>query len=53
LKLIDYYGWRGLVIKYKASEIKMANPGRFRIDIALVVEGTTTDPRDALLMKLF
>ena len=49
----DYYGRRGLVIKYKPGEITMANPGRFRIDIALAVEGTTTDPRNALLMKFF
>ena len=49
----DYYGRRGLVVKYKPKEIIFENPGRFRIDIAVAVEGTVTDPRNALLMKFF
>jgi len=49
----DYYGRRGLVIKYKPEEITLENPGRFRIDISVAVEGTITDPRNSLLMKFF
>ena len=49
----DYYGRRGLVVKYKPNEITFENPGRFRIDIAIAVEGTVTDPRNSLLMKFF
>ena len=49
----DYYGRRGLVVKYKPKEITLENPGRFRIDIAVAIEGTVTDPRNSLLMKFF
>jgi len=49
----DYYGRRGLVVKYKPQEITLENPGRFRIDIAVAIEGTVTDPRNSLLMKFF
>jgi len=49
----DYYGRRGLVVKYRPQEIMLENPGRFRIDIATAIEGTVTDPRNALLMKFF
>jgi len=49
----DYYGRRGLVVKYKPHEITLENPGRFRIDIAAAIEGTITDPRNSLLMKFF
>ena len=49
----DYYGRRGLVVKYRPHEITLENPGRFRIDIAVAIEGTVTDPRNSLLMKFF
>ena len=49
----DYYGRRGLVIKYKPFEITMENPGRFRIDVEIAKEGIITDPRNSLLMKFF
>ena len=49
----DYYGRQGIIIKYKPQEIRMENPGRFRIDLALALEGVITDPRNALLMKFF
>jgi predicted HTH transcriptional regulator len=49
----DYYGRLGLVVKYKPNEITFENPGRFRIDVALAIEGLITDPRNSLLMKFF
>jgi predicted HTH transcriptional regulator len=49
----DYYGRLGLVIKCKPQEITFENPGRFRIDIEIAIEGTVTDPRNSLLMKFF
>lgn len=49
----DYYGRRGLVVKFMPKEITFENPGRFRIDVATASEGTVTDPRNSLLMKFF
>jgi len=49
----DYYGPRGLVIIRKPDAIAVANPGGFRIDIKEAINGGTSDPRNATLMKMF
>ena len=49
----DYYGPRGLVIIRKPGGIKVANPGGFRIDVREAINGGTSDPRNATLMKMF
>ena len=49
----DYYGSRGLVIIRKPDAITVANPGGFRIDIKEAINGGTSDPRNATLMKMF
>ena len=49
----DYYGQRGIVIRYKPYEIVFENPGRFRIEIEAAMDGIVSDPRNAVLMKMF
>jgi predicted HTH transcriptional regulator len=41
------------VIIRKPNSIKVANPGGFRIDIKEAINGGTSDPRNATLMKMF
>ncbi len=49
----DYYGKRGLVITQTASEIKISNPGAFRIELDEAKAGGVSDPRNTALMKMF
>ena len=49
----DYYGRCGLVIKRKLNEITFENPGGFRVPIELAMSGGVSDPRNAVLMKIF
>ncbi len=49
----DYYGRRGIVIVKRRNEITFSNPGGFRIDIDSVKSGGVSDPRNAVLMKMF
>lgn len=49
----DYYGKRGLVITQTSSEIKISNPGRFRIELNEAKTGGISDPRNTTLMKMF
>lgn len=49
----DYPGSSGLVIIKKKEEICITNPGSFRIDIEKAVGGGKSDPRNAVLARLF
>ena len=41
------------MVRYKPDEISFENPGRFRIEIAAAMDGIVSDPRNAVLMKMF
>jgi predicted HTH transcriptional regulator len=49
----DYYGRQGLVIIRGLKDVRIANPGRFRIGIDEAISGGLSDPRNATLMKMF
>lgn len=49
----DYYERRGLVVEQFASEIKISNPGAFRINISEALNGGLSDARNATIMKMF
>ena len=49
----DYYGKRGLVITQTTSEIRISNPGAFRIELDEAKAGGVSDPRNTTLMKMF
>ena len=49
----DYYGRRGVVVRYRPNEMIFENPGRFRIEIAAAMDGIVSDPRNSVLMKMF
>lgn len=49
----DYYEKRGLVVEQFASEIKISNPGAFRINISEALNGGLSDARNATIMKMF
>ena len=49
----DYYDRRGLVIQRLPNQIRIANPGAFRVDVREVLAGGVSDPRNAVLIRLF
>jgi len=49
----DYYGERGLVIKKWRNRIELANPGSFRITLEEALFGGISQPRNAVLLKMF
>ncbi|MCI6553642.1 MAG: putative DNA binding domain-containing protein [Lachnospiraceae bacterium] len=49
----DYMGSGGLVIIKKKDDLRISNPGGFRIDIRDAVNGGRSDPRNALIARLF
>lgn len=49
----DYYGRQGIVIIKRRNEITFSNPGGFRIDLDSAKSGGVSDPRNAVLMKMF
>lgn len=49
----DYHGQGGLTIVKQPDSIVISNPGGFRIDIAEAVSGGVSDPRNAMLVKMF
>lgn len=49
----DYYGTCGLVIIRTQNEIRISNPGGFRIAPETAKAGGISDPRNATLMKMF
>ena len=49
----DYYGPRGLVIIKTGGFIQMSNPGGFRIGVDVARGGGISDPRNAVILKMF
>ena len=49
----DYHGRRGIVIEKQAQTISFANPGIFRVNKAVAVEGGTSDARNSHIFNIF
>ena len=49
----DYYGRRGVVIKKYPDGYTFENPGDFRIGVKEAMSGGVSDPRNAILFKMF
>ncbi len=49
----DYYGRQGIVVKKYRDRLEFANPGTFRIPLSDALNGGTSDPRNAIMLKLF
>ena len=49
----DYYGRQGIVIIQRKNEIRLSNPGGFRIEMEAAKSGGVSDPRNTSLMKMF
>ena len=49
----DYHGRRGIVIEKQAQTISFSNPGIFRVNKAVAVEGGTSDARTAHIFNIF
>lgn len=49
----NYYDSHGLIIEKKKESLVITNPGGLRISIAEAVNGGTSDPRNATLLKMF
>lgn len=49
----DYYGRRGVVVKKYPDGYIFENPGAFRIGVKEAMSGGISDPRNAILFKMF
>ena len=49
----DYHGRRGIVIEKQAHTISFSNPGIFRVNKAVAVEGGTSDARNSHIFNIF
>jgi len=49
----DYHGRRGIVIEKQAQTISFSNPGIFRVNKAVAVEGGTSDARNTHIFNIF
>ena len=49
----DYYGRQGVVVVKSKSDISLANPGGFRIEIDAAKSGGVSDPRNSAMLKMF
>ena len=49
----DYHGRRGIVIEKQAQTISFSNPGIFRVNKAVAVEGGTSDARNSHIFNIF
>lgn len=49
----DYYGRQGIVVINRQDGITMSNPGRFRIEMDAAKSGGISDPRNAMLLRMF
>ena len=49
----DYYGRQGLVIIKSKDGVTLSNPGAFRIGLEEARSGGVSDPRNAVLVKMF
>ena len=51
--IADYHGRRGIVIEKQAQTISFSNPGVFRVNKAVAVEGGTSDARNSHIFNIF
>ena len=51
--IVDYHGRRGIVIEKQAQTISFSNPGIFRVNKAVAVEGGTSDARNSHIFNIF
>ena len=51
--IADYHGSRGIVIEKQAQTISFSNPGVFRVNKAVAVEGGTSDARNSHIFNIF
>ncbi len=49
----DHYGRQGIVIRRDLTHLHFANPGCFRIELRLALQGGNSDPRNTSIMKMF
>ncbi len=49
----DYHERRGVVFLWKEDQLRLSNPGSFRIDIEAAYIGGNSDPRNETMMKMF
>ena len=49
----DYYGRRGCVALREPGRITFSNPGSLRMSCDVALQGGTSDPRNATLMRMF
>ena len=49
----DFYSRQGLVIQKSEEGYRFSNPGTVRISISDAVEGGISDPRNAIMLKMF
>lgn len=49
----DYYGRRGVVVTKSREGFTFANPGDFRISTKEAISGGVSDPRNAVVFKMF
>lgn len=49
----DYYGRRGCVALREPARITFSNPGSLRMSCDVALQGGTSDPRNATLMRMF
>lgn len=49
----DYYGRQGIVIEKRPESFSFSNPGGFRVDVEAAISGGISDPRNAVLIKMF
>ena len=49
----DYNGRRGIVIEKHKDRVVISNPGTLRITLDEALEGGISDPRNAILFKMF
>lgn len=49
----DYYGRRGVVITKSREGFTFSNPGDFRISMNEAISGGVSDPRNAVVFKIF
>ena len=49
----DYYGRRGIIVRRWTGEVVIDNPGGLRMTPDEAIEGGVSDPRNAMLIRLF
>lgn len=49
----DYYGRRGVVVTKSREGFTFSNPGDFRISMTEAISGGVSDPRNAVVFKMF